>query len=138
MLILARVSAVKNFVEILRKVRILLFIIEIMVSRFVIVSGFSKFFFSFRQNFFCIVRLVRIQSFCGTQKLMLYSEDDCVISITEIRARDIVVKTRVVMSIIFFIFGLETLNIVMLFRLEMFLIGNSFLLRLVLMSVFGV
>lgn len=69
---------------------------------------------------------------------MLYSEDDCVISITEIRARDIVVKTRVVMSIIFFIFGLETLNIVMLFRLEMFLIGNSFLLRLVLMSVFGV
>lgn len=48
MLILARVSAVKNFVEILRKVRILLFIIEIMVSRFVIVSGFSKFFFSFR------------------------------------------------------------------------------------------
>lgn len=48
MLILVWVSVVKNFVEILCKVCILLFIIEIMVSCFVIVSGFSKFFFSFR------------------------------------------------------------------------------------------
>lgn len=138
MLILVWVSVVKNFVEILCKVCILLFIIEIMVSCFVIVSGFSKFFFSFRQNFFCIVCLVCIQLFCGMQKLMLYLEDDCVISIMEIWVCDIVVKMCVVMLIIFFIFGLEMLNIVMLFRLEMFLIGNLFLLWLVLMSVFGV
>ncbi len=41
---------------------------------------------------------------------MLYSEDDCVISTTEIRARDIAAKTRAAMPTIPFIPGPETLN----------------------------
>lgn len=71
------------------------------------------------------------------QKLILYSEDDCVISTTEIRARDIAAKTRAAMPTIPFIPGPETLNIAMLFRLEMPLTGNSSSSRLAPMSVPG-
>lgn len=57
------------------------------------------------------------------------------ISTTEIRARDIAAKTRAAMPTIPFIPGPETLNIAMLFRLEMPLTGNSSSSRLAPMSV---
>ena len=53
----------------------------------------------------------------GTQKLMLYSEDDCVIKITEIPAFDIAENTRAAIPTIPCIPGPETLNIATLSRL---------------------
>ena len=55
--------------------------------------------------------------FTGTQKLMLYSEDDCVIKITEIPAFDIAENTRAAIPTIPCIPGPETLNIATLSRL---------------------
>ena len=49
---------------------------------------------------------------------MLYSEEDWVISTTEIPLRDMAANTRAAMPTIPFIPGPETLNIAMLFRLE--------------------
>jgi hypothetical protein len=63
--------------------------------------------------------VARAQSLCGTQKLMLYSEEDWVISTTEIPLRDMVANTRAAMPTMPFIPGPETLNIAMLLRLEM-------------------
>ena len=56
---------------------------------------------------------------------MLYSEEDCVISTTEIPLRDIAAKTRAAMPTMPFIPGPETLNIAMLLRLEMPFTGRS-------------
>ncbi|MNE64487.1 hypothetical protein D3C80_1599030 [compost metagenome] len=50
---------------------------------------------------------------------MLYSEEDWVISTTEMPERDITANTRAAMPIIPFIPGPETLIIAMLFRLVM-------------------
>ena len=55
--------------------------------------------------------------FTGTQKLILYSEDDCVIKMTEIPAFDIAEKTRAAIPTIPCIPGPETLNIATLSRL---------------------
>ncbi|MNE29765.1 hypothetical protein D3C80_1232560 [compost metagenome] len=66
-----------------------------------------------------------MQSACGTQKLMLYSEEDWVISTTEMPLRDIAANTRAAMPTMPFMPGPETLNIAMLFRLEMPLTGKS-------------
>lgn len=56
---------------------------------------------------------------------MLYSEEDCVISTTEIPLRDIAAKTRAAMPTMPFIPGPETLNIAILLRLEMPFTGRS-------------
>ncbi len=50
---------------------------------------------------------------------MLYSEEDWVISTTEMPVRDIAANTRAAMPTMPFMPGPETLNIAMLFRLEM-------------------
>ena len=56
---------------------------------------------------------------------MLYSEEDWVISTTEMPVRDMAAKTRAAMPTMPFMPGPETLNIAMLFRLVMPLTGFS-------------
>ena len=68
---------------------------------------------------------------------MLYSEEDWVISTTEIPARDMVANTRAAMPTMPFIPGPETLNIAMLLRLEIPFTGRSSSSRLAPISVPG-